>query len=280
MSIELPEAYVLAKQMNAELQGKRVKSCHLQNYQKLQKIGFVNKDITAFDRLSNGKVEAVTSRGNVIRLKLDNGMNLILAPEYGGRVLYHAKGATVIEKFHLKLSFNDGSALTVALTGMGVIQALKDNELEQSYVYKRDFSEVASPVDEAEFTFGSFSKQLTAKTVNVKSVLVGKVAVVVGLSNSAFQDILYRAKIHPKRKASELTESEKHALYDAVRWVIQQRIQLSGKDQFVDFHAKQGRYRPAMGPNMKGKTCPQCGTQIERLSLGGGQVYFCPKCQK
>jgi formamidopyrimidine-DNA glycosylase len=280
MSIELPEAYILAKQMNTVLQGKRVTSCHLQNYQKLQKIGFVNKDITAFDRLSNGKVQAVSSRGNVIRLKLDNGMNLILAPEYGGRVLHHAKGATVTEKFHLKLSFNDGSAFTVALTGMGVIQALKDNELEQSYVYKRDFSEVASPVDEAEFTFGSFSKQLTGKSVNVKSVLVGKDAVIVGLSNNAFQDILYKAKIHPKRKASELTETEKHALYDAIRWVIQQRIKLGGKDQFTDFHAKQGSYTPAMGPNMKDKTCLTCKTPIEKLSLGGGQVYFCPKCQK
>lgn len=266
--------------MNTELQGKLVKSCHLQNYQKLQKIGFVNKDITAFDRLSNGKVESVSSRGNVIRLKLDNKMNLILAPEYGGRVLYHAKGDTVIEKFHLKLSFNDGSALTVALTGMGVIQALKDNELEQSYVYKRDFSEVASPVDEAEFTFRSFSKQLTGKSVNVKSVLVGKDAVTVGLSNSAFQDILYRAKIHPKRKASELNEEEKHALYDATRTVIQQRIRLGGKNQFIDFYAKQGGYTPAMGPNMKDKACLVCRTPIEKLSLGGGQVYFCPKCQK
>jgi formamidopyrimidine-DNA glycosylase len=280
LSIELPEAYILAKQMNTELQGKRVASCHLQSYQKLQKIGFVNKDITAFDRLSNGKVEAVSSRGNVIRLKLDNEMNLILAPEYGGRILYHAKGATVIEKLHLKLNFNDGSALTVALTGMGVIQALKDDELEQSYVYKRDFSEVASPVDEAEFTFGSFSKQLTGRSVNVKSVLVGKDAVIVGLSNSAFQDILYRAKIHPKRKASELTENEKHVLYDAIKWVIQQRIHLGGKDQFIDFYAKQGGYTPAMGPNMKDKTCHLCRTPIEKVSLGGGQVYFCPKCQK
>jgi formamidopyrimidine-DNA glycosylase len=280
MSIELPEAQVLAKQMNTELQGKRITSCHLQNYQKLQKIGFVNKNITAFDRLSNGKVESVSSRGNVIRLKLDNGMNLILAPEYGGRVLYHAKGDTVIEKFHIKLSFSDGSALTVALTCMGVIQALKDDELEQSYVYRRDFSEVASPVDEAEFTFRSFSKQLTGKNMNIKSVLVGKDAVIVGLSNSAFQDILYRAKIHPKRKASELTEEEKHALYDATRTVIQQRIRLGGKNQFTDFYAKQGSYTPAMGPNMKDKTCLSCRTPIEKLSLGGGQVYFCPKCQK
>jgi formamidopyrimidine-DNA glycosylase len=163
---------------------------------------------------------------------------------------------------------------------MGVIQALKDDELEQSYVYKRDFSEVTSPVDEREFTFERFSKQLAEKKVNIKSLLVGKDAVIVGLSNSAFQDILFRAKIHPKRKASELSESERHSLYGAIKIVIKERIRLGGKDQFLDLYGKQGRYTPAMGPNMNGKTCPVCGASIEKLSLGGGQVYFCPKCQK
>jgi formamidopyrimidine-DNA glycosylase len=280
MSIELPEAQILARQMNAELRGKGVKSCRLQNCQKLQKIGFVNKDLTAFDRLINGKVESVSSRGTVIRLTLDNGTNLILAPEYGGRILFHAHGEGVSGKFHLELGFSDGTALTVALMGMGVIQALKDDDLEKSYVYKRDLSSVPSPVDHAEFTFASFSKQLTSRNTSIKSAMVGKDAAIVGLSNSAFQDILYRAKIHPKRRASELTESEKHALYDAIGYVIRERIKLGGKDQFADFYGKRGGYTPAMGPAMKDKTCPSCGAQIEKLSLGGGQVYFCPKCQK
>jgi formamidopyrimidine-DNA glycosylase len=279
MSIELPEAQILAEQMNRKLLRKQIKSFHLQDYQKLQRIGFVNKDIKAFDRLENRKIESITSRGNVIRVKLDLGVNLILAPEYGGRILFHTSGNTVPKKFHLKLDFNDNTSLTVALTGMGVIQALKDDELKLSYVYKRDFSEVTSPLDETEFTFERFSKQLTEKNVNIKSVLVGKDAVIVGLSNSAFQDILYQAKIHPKRKASELSEGERHSLYDAVRLVIRERIRLGGKDQFLDLDGKQGHYKPAMGPNMNGKTCLVCGASIEKLSLGGGQVYFCPKCQ-
>jgi len=280
MSVELPEAQILAEQMSKELLGKQIKSFQLQDYQKLQRIGFVNKDVKAFDRLVNRKIESVTSRGNVIRVKLDLGVNLILAPEYGDRILYHTSGSTVPNKFHLKLDFNDNTSLTVALTGMGVIQALKDDELERSYVYRRDFSGVTSPLDETGFTFGHLSKQLAEKNVNVKSVLVGKDAVIVGLSNSAFQDILYQAKIHPKRKASELSEGERHSLYDAIRLVIRERIRLGGKDQFLDLYGKQGHYAPAMGPNMNGKTCLVCGTSIERLSLGGGQVYFCPKCQK
>jgi formamidopyrimidine-DNA glycosylase len=280
MSVELPEAQILAGQMSKELLQKQIKSFHVQDYQKLQRIGFMNKDIKAFDQLMNRKVESIISRGNVIRVKLDLCLNLILAPEYGGSILYHTSRSTVPSKFHLKLDFSDDTSLTVALTGMGVIQTLKDDELERSYVYKRDFSEVTSPTDEREFTFEHFSKQLIEKKVNIKSSLVGKDAVVVGLSNSAFQDILFRAKIHPKRKASELSEDERHSLYDAIKMMIKERIRLGGKDQFLDLYGNQGRYTPAMGPNMNGKTCVVCGSSIEKLGLGGGQVYFCPKCQK
>jgi len=280
MSIELPEAQILAEQMSKELLQKQIKSFHLQDYQKLQRIGFINRDIKAFDQLINRKVESIISRGNVIRVKLDLSLNLILAPEYGGRILYHTSESNVPNKYHLKLDFSNNTSLTVALTSMGVIQTLKDDELERSYVYKRDFSEAISPIDEREFTFERFSKQLADKKVNIKSSLVGKDAVIVGLSNSAFQDILFRAKIHPKRKTSELSEDERHALYDAIKVMINERIQLGGKDTFIDLYGRQGGYTAAMGPNMNGKTCVVCGTSIEKLHLGGGQLYFCPKCQK
>jgi formamidopyrimidine-DNA glycosylase len=279
MSVELPEAHILSGQMSEKLSGKQIKSFLLRDYQKLQRVGFVNKDIKAFNQLVNRKIESVTSRGNVIRVRLDSGVNLILGPEYGGRILFHTSENLVPEKFHLKLDFGDSTFLTAALTGMGAIQIFKDDELDESYVYKRDFSTVASPLDNEEFTLERFSRQLSERKVNIKSVLVGKDAIVVGLSNSAFQDILFRAKIHPKRKASELSEREKHGLYDAIRLVIRERIRLGGKDQFLDLYGVQGRYTPAMGPNMNGKTCQVCGSSIEKTSLGGGQVFFCPKCQ-
>jgi len=279
MSIELPEAKILAEQMNKELLGKRIKSCHLQDYERLQRIGMLDKDTKSFDQLVNGKIESVISRGNVIRVKLNNGMNLILGPEYGGKIFYHTSEKTVPRKFHLKVNFSDGTALTVRLTSMGLIHAAKDNELERSYVFRRDFNpEVISPIDE-EFTFERFSKLLTANNRMLKSVLVGKDAVIVGLSNSAFQDIIYRARLHPKRNASELNENERRALYDAIKLVLRERIRLKGKDQFYDLYGDQGGYTPAMGPNMKEQTCRGCGTPIEKLSVGGGHTYFCPKCQ-
>ena len=279
MSIELPEAKILAEQMNKELRGKRIKSCHLQDYERLQRIGMLDKDTKSFDQLVNGKIEFAISRGNVIRVKLNNGMNLILGPEYGGKIFYHTSEKTGPRKFHLKVDFSDGTALTIRLTSMGLIHAAKDNELERSYVFRRDFNpEVPSPIDE-EFTFERFSKLLADNNRMFKSVLVGKDAVVVGLSNSAFQDIIYRARLHPKRKASELNKDESRALYGAIKLVLRERIRLNGKDQFYDLYGNQGGYTPAMGPNMKQQPCPICGTPIEKLSVGGGHVYFCPNCQ-
>ena len=280
MSIELPEARIIALQMAEEITGKRVASVYLQDYERIQRIGFINKDIDDYKTLEGGRVESVVSRGNVVLMKFDNGMNLLLGPEYGGRVLYHAVGEDIPEKIHLRVDFKDRTALTVRLTGMGIIHAVDGESLSDSYLYKRDFSTDALAPDAEEFTYERFSELISERERALKATLVGKEAVVVGLSNSAFQDVIYRAGLHPKRKASKLDEGERRALYKALGVVIEERLRLGGKDRFQDIHGVKGRYVPAMGPKMKGEGCPVCGTQIDRLSIGGGQVYFCPVCQK
>jgi formamidopyrimidine-DNA glycosylase len=279
MSIELPEAKILADQMNKELKGKRIKSYRLRDCGKLQKIGFINRDNKSFDQLVNREVESVTSRGNSIRVKLDEGVNMILSPEYGGKVFYHSHEATVPEKFHIKIDFSDKTGLTVRFTSMGGMRVLKDAELMDSYVFKRDFNnEILSPIDE-DFTLKRFSRLLSDNNRALKPVLVGKDAVLVGLSNSAFQDIIYRAKLHPRRRASELSLNEQKALYNSVKLVLRERLLLNGKNQFLDLYQNQGRYISAMGPNMRKKNCPVCESPVQELSLGGGKVFVCPKCQ-
>ena len=278
MSVELPESKILAEQMNQKLKGKQVTAFKAKDCEQLQKIGMMEKDLTVFNQLINAKIDSIASRGNVLRIKFDNETSLILGPEYGGEIFYHTNPADV-PKFHLRLDFSDNTVLTVRLTSMGVIQVRKDDELDSSYVYKRDFDFTKLSATEEEFTFEQFSKRMTDKKKMLKAVLVGKDAILVGISNSTFQDILYRARIHPKRRASELEAEEMRSLYDAIQFVFKERIRLNGKDIFRDLHGKQGGYTPAMGPNMKQQNCPECGTAIQKLSHGGGHVYLCPNCQ-
>ncbi|MFW9834718.1 MAG: zinc finger domain-containing protein, partial [Candidatus Thorarchaeota archaeon] len=125
-----------------------------------------------------------------------------------------------------------------------------------------------------------FIELLDMKSQNIKAAIVGKTAIIVGLSNAAFQEIIYKAGIHPKRNTSTLTDDEKHAIYDSMKQILNSRICSGGKDNWLNLYGEPGRHNPVMGPNMKGKNCTQCGAAIEKIAHGGGQVYFCPRCQR
>ena len=161
---------------------------------------------------------------------------------------------------------------------MGIVYAVADDKLTESYLYNRDFMGGVSP-DEMGFTWEWFKVTIGAENRQLKPLLVGKDAYIIGVSNATFQDVIYRAKIHPKRKASDLSEDELHALYEAIKTVVSERLEMNGKDQFRDIYGVQGGYVATMGPNMKNQNCPRCGSAIEKLAHGGGSVYLCPVCQ-
>ena len=278
MSVELQEAKILAEQINETLVGKKVASHEVMDSEKLQRIGFMNSDLADYGILDGETILGAESGGNTVHLRLSGDANLVISPEYGGRVQYHEAGEKH-PSYHLKLGFTDGSALTVRLTNMGVVSATETGDLEKRYTYRRDFHGAVSP-DSPGFTYEYFKEAFGSKNRALKPLLVGKDAVMVGVSNSAFQDIIYRAMLHPKRKASSLTDDETRGLYDAIKSMMDERLSLGGKDGWTDLHGKRGGYTPRMGPNMKDGSCPRCGAAIQRLAHGGGHVYLCPGCQK
>ena len=134
MSIELPEARILGSQMKEVLVGKVVESYAVKDYERLIKIGFMNRNLDDYEDLLERRIESVDYRGNLILVRFDEGMNLLVGPEYGGLVSYREKGEC--PDYHLKLSFKDGSVLTVRLTSMGGVIAVDDEKLKDSYLYK------------------------------------------------------------------------------------------------------------------------------------------------
>jgi formamidopyrimidine-DNA glycosylase len=264
--------------MAKELVGKKIESWRLDELEKLQKSKMVSRSLRNFDKLKGRTIQSVVSRGNGIRVKLDTEMNMFFAPEYGGAFGFHEDDSNLPRKIHLTITFSDKTFFTLRLKGWGNIDAASDKELEDNYVYRRDFSDVVSPT-EKRFTAKWFAKELAEISKNIKMALVGKDAILVGIQNSTFQDIIYQAGIHPKKKASELSNDQLEALYEAIDRTMQERILLGGKNQFSDLYGKQGQYIPSMGPNMKDRSCSKCGSPIEKVAHGGGHVYMCPGCQ-
>ncbi len=274
MSIELPEAHILALQMNEAVAAKRVASCEIREAARLRRSGFINQDEGAFRELAGRRVRTARSRGNTIVVGFEGATSLLVAPEYGGIVLYHGD-ASALPPYHLMLGFEDGTALTVRLTGMGAIQVFPDRRLGESYMYRRDFLGAADPLDDEALPEPELARRLGEQARMLKAVLVGKDAIVVGISNAAFQETAWQARLHPKRKASTLSAAERRRLARAVRKVLTERIRLGGKEGFVDLHGKPGRFRSATAT----AECPRCGGPFARVAVGGGPSTFCPACQ-
>jgi formamidopyrimidine-DNA glycosylase len=279
VSIEMPEATILTRQLQAALAGKSVAGYALKDAAKLQQAGFFNKDSAALEWLVGRAVEAAVCRGNTMLLEFTGDERLIIFPEYGGEVLFRKPGGPLPEKYHFRLDFSDGSALTVRINSIGGVHALDAAALAEHYIYRRDFDPQKFSPDAPELTAERFAELLAAALRQLKTVIVGKDAFVVGLSNAAFQDIIFRAGLHPKRRGADLTGAEAGALYGALRLVVSERMRLGGKAGFRDLHGEPGRYEAAMGPGMKGRACPRCGTAVQKIAHGGGEVFVCPGCQ-
>lgn len=135
-----------------------------------------------------------------------------------------------------------------------------------------------------EFTFEYFQQVISKTTRSIKVVLMDQDKIG-GVGNIYANDALYMAKIHPAKKANELTHDEAKVLYRAVLNTIREGIHYKGssaKDElYVLPDGTKGTYQNHFKAyQMHGTPCKNCGTIMERMKLGGRGTFFCPKCQK
>jgi len=136
-----------------------------------------------------------------------------------------------------------------------------------------------TPLDN-KFTLDYFKDLVNNKRGNVKSFLLDQDNIA-GIGNVYIQDILFNARIHPKRIISSLTKMEIEALYKSIRSILNDSIELGGLAYEMDFYGNKGGYgaehfRIAYKPS---KPCPVCQTTIQKIKTGSTSSFICPNCQ-
>ncbi|NIO49182.1 MAG: hypothetical protein GTN73_07080 [Candidatus Aminicenantes bacterium] len=275
--IELPEAVAIAAQLNQTIRGKRIVECNTGNSP--HKWVFYKPSQRKLEKLLFKKtIGEVTSVGRGIHIGLEPDQALVI-DEFGGKLLYHVPGTMLPDKYHLFLKFEDDSSFTVAIQGWGFISTLK--EWEQTK-WTRVRAKAISPAD-ASFRVKRFIELCEhyedKEKDSVKTFFTNGKSVA-GIGNAYLQDILFRAKISPKRKVADISSDEKKALYSAVKDTINQAIRQNGRTAERDIYDNPGKYNPIMDRQTKDKPCPNCGTKIQKISYLGGSCYICPSCQK
>jgi len=274
---ELPEFTTLARQMNQTLAGKTIRRGTLGNSP--HKFVWYNRTHEEFEALTRGKrLGRARVRGRWLTLDLEPGYRLLLG-ECGGRVLYHAPGASLPEKYHLFLSFDDGSALTAMTAMWGAMELYEaGQELERQYIKGMR----TTPID-PEFTFDYFSalidELLRGEKRSTKSLLTQD-QIIPGLGNAIAQDILFHARLHPRRALADLTPGQRRELFDAIVDTVREVTKKGGRNDEVDLFGKPGGYVRIMDSHAAGNPCPECGTAVEKIQYLGGACYFRPQCQQ
>lgn len=273
---ELPEFVTLARQINQVVAGKVIHSGALGNSP--HKFVWYNRNHEEFTELTTGRIVGqTTTRGKWLFVPLEPGY-VLLVGECGGKLLYHAVGAKLPDRYHLRLRFSDSSALT-AMTQMWGAMELYEAGQEQERQYVKGMR--TTPI-EPEFTFDYFAGLIDSLLVGPKRSVKGLLTqdqLIPGLGNAIAQDILFRAGLHPRHPIADLNQAQRRDLYDAVLITVQEVIAEGGRNDEVDLYGQPGGYERLMDRRATGQPCPTCGTPVEKIQYLGGACYFCPRCQ-
>ena len=182
------------------------------------------------------------------------------------------------DNYQLLLTLDDNTYLAFTVGMFGVIAAYTGIYDE---VYYKKNTERLSPLN-SEFNESYFEKLFIGlkPKLSVKMLLAAEQRIP-GLGNGVLQDILFNAKVNPKREICSLTESDKSALLQSIKTTLKCMILQGGRDTETDLFGNHGNYKTILSKNTLNNPCPQCGNSIIKdSSNGGGAVYYCPVCQK
>ena len=272
--LEIPEAKIIATQCQKAVVGKTISGA-VANHSP-HGFAFYSGDPTLYGDMLKGKtLRAAAAFGGRVELLADE---LSLCLNDGVNLRYLLPEEKRPPKHQLLLEFSDGSALYGTVQMYGGLTCLPAGT--DTNFYDRVAREKPSPLTD-EFSAAYFEKLLTDSTrkLSAKAFLATEQRIP-GLGNGCLQDILWKAKIHPKRKMSTLAEGDMETLYVTVKTVLAEMTEKGGRDTEKDLFGKSGGYRTVMSKQNKEMFCPACGSPIKRMAYLGGNVYVCEGCQK
>ena len=284
--IEYPEIVCMRNQMRQALLGKRIKQVFVEDGREYA--GTVRQTLltqlpeTFQRRLEGGILVGIDNVSQTLLLATDTRHTLSLGAIYGS-IRFHPTEETLPSRKPpcLQLTFSDDAYLTVVVSLFGEIRVFDETE-RAAYLSARD-PRLVTP-DSKRFTLEGFGAALVEgrmAKVSAKRFLTSRMPVYYldGLGGGYVQEILYRSRIHPRRKVSSLSSDEQEAYYRSIREVVAEAIERGGRYNEHDLSGRNGSFVPHVRKETLGQPCQECGTAIERFRFEGGYCYVCPQCQ-
>jgi len=218
------------------------------------------------------KVERLHRRGKYLIFNLSNGRSLIMHLRMTGSLLLNPERADRYARavFH----FSNGHRLVFSdRRRLGLIWLVDDARV---VIGKLGLEPLGKS-----FTPGALEKRLSRHHIPIKAALLDQ-CIIAGLGNMYADEALFAARIHPLRKADDLSREEVRTLHSCIRKVL--RTAIGNKGASVDTYVRpEGQLGTAhfdfKVAHRRGELCPICGSSIERVLVQNRGSYLCPRCQ-
>jgi formamidopyrimidine-DNA glycosylase len=269
--IELTEALVLSRQINQVCLNKKI--IRVLVNQNPHKWAWFNGDPNQYESmLLNRSFKYAKSFGGMLEIDCDD-CHLVFTD--GVQLSYR----TILEpemKHQLLLEFKDHTYFIVSVRMYGGIWCYTDVFDNPYYFIAKKKPSVFS--DDFNIAYFNTLVRENKEGLSLKAFLATEQRIP-GFGNGLCQDVLWKAKLHPKMKLKQVSSTQIEVLFNSIKSMLEDIVSHGGRDTEHDLLGEKGRYLTKMSQSGLKEGCPECGSLIVKENYLGGSIYTCPKCQ-
>lgn len=269
---ELPEVETVVRGLRASLVGSSIVGAE---------VGWARSVVppnpTAFaHRLTGQAVNDVERRGKWVVIALSGGDTLLVHLRMSGRLVLEPRDVETDRHARVSLALNDGRRLCFCdQRKFGRMVLTSDSQTVLGDLGPEPLGD--------DFTAARLGEMLTRRHGRIKPLLLNQ-RFLAGLGNIYTDESLWRAGIHPLRRADTLTPAEVRRLHRAIRYVLRAAIASGGTTlsdaAYQQPDGRSGEFASLLAVyGRKGQPCSRCGSDIERIRVSQRGTHFCPRCQ-
>ena len=288
---ELPEVQTIVDELNKKIKGESVKNIWTNKENLFRNISFEK-----FKKgIKNKKILKVKRRAKYIIIELSDDYILLVHLKMTGHFLLGnweikkdeiislEEGAIKEDKYnnHIHIIFDLSNKKQLAFSDLrqfGEIELYK----KQAFKELTKINKLGIEPLSKKFSFKKFKEIIKKRKTNIKKVLMDQEKIA-GIGNIYASEILFLAKVNPKRNTENLEEKEIKSIYKAILKVLEKALKCKGVSisDYRRISGEKGTYQDCiMVYNRRGEKCLNCGAIIEYININQRGTYYCPRCQK
>jgi len=273
---ELPEVETVRRMLTSVLPGRTVATAAVSRHR------LRTTSLAALPRALRARTFGMPRRvGKFLLLDLEGGHTLLSHLGMSGRWLAAPPGAALapMPHVHLRLTFTDGSGIAYQdPRRFGMLRLVAGDRLARDPSLR-----LLGPDPVATPPAGEGLHVLARRArTPIKSFLLDQRRIA-GLGNIYVSEILFGARVDPRRLASRLTRDEWHRIALEVPRVLGAAIDRMGTtfSTYRTVWNEPGQYGSQLAVyDRAGEPCHRCRGPIARIVQAGRSTFWCPSCQR